>query len=71
MSVFFAGAISIMSMLFTMFVFFSWRATDKKKPAKQRIKEVLVESMKMVIMIVVSMTITSVVFQMAIHFLIK
>lgn len=71
MSVFFAGAISIISTLFAMFVFFSWRATDKKKPVKQRVKEVLVESMKLVIMIVVSMTITSVVFQITIHFLIK
>lgn len=43
MTIFFAGAISIITPLIAMFMFFSWVATDKKKPIKQRAKEVLVE----------------------------
>ncbi|MNG64334.1 hypothetical protein D3C81_1900810 [compost metagenome] len=71
MSIFLAGAISIMSPLVVMLIFISWRATDKNKPTKQRAKEVLIESIKLAIVVMVSIAASSVIFQMVIRFLIK
>ena len=71
MTIFLAGAISIMSPLIVMFMFISWRATDKNKSTKQRAKEVLVESIKLALMVMASIAISSVIFQMAIRFIIK
>lgn len=71
MTIFLAGAISIMSPLVVMFIFIAWRATDKNKPTKQRAKEVLVETINLTLVVMASIAISSVIFQMAIRFLIK
>lgn len=68
MTMFSAVVISIMSPLIVMFMFFSWRETDRNKPIRQRVKEVLVELIKLALMVMASMTISSVAFKVAIHF---
>ncbi|MGI1757570.1 hypothetical protein [Serratia marcescens] len=69
MTIFFAGAISIITPLIAMFMFFSWVATDKKKPIKQRAKEVLVESIKLAFMVIAGVAVSSATFEVAMHFI--
>lgn len=71
MTMFSVIVISIMSPLFAVYIYLAWRDADKNKSSKQRAKEVLVDLIKLALVVAASVAISSMVFQIAIHFIIK